>query len=487
MTQSPPLTRRRFLQRAAATSFASGLLSGSATFAQPRAQTLTIGRRTIEVMGRAASVYGITDSEGRSGLIMDQEDGFDVRLINDTKDETLLHWHGLTPAFELDGNILSQPLVPAGGTYDYQFDLPRSGTNWMHSHHGLHEASLMAAPLIVQSHVDRAADRQDVVMMLHDFSFTPPEELFAALVGEEGAIIGSGTAAMDHNMVRTPMAGMDHSQMQMGGAMQMDLNDISFDAFLANDRTLDDPEVVSVDNGGLVRLRIINAASSTNFWIDLGAVAGALVAVDGMDVRPVFGTVFEIAMAQRIDIELLVPAGGAVPVLAQREGDKARTGLILATPGAAITRIAGMADSEAGPVLTALERRLSALSPLPERRASRAMTLDLTGDMMGYIWGMNGLAFDARQPLDVASGERIEITFRNTTMMSHPMHLHGHHFQVVGLGQARLSGAMRDTVLVPSMDNVTIAFDTDNAGEWLLHCHNLYHMAAGMMTTVRYI
>lgn len=75
---------------------------------------------------------------------------------------------------------------------------------------------------------------------------------------------------------------------------------------------------------------------------------------------------------------------------------------------------------------------------------------------------------------------------KNLTMMLHPMHLHGDHFQVMGLGRGP-RGAMRDTVLGPAMDSVTTAFDADNLGNWPLHCHSLYHMTAGMMTTVRYV
>jgi FtsP/CotA-like multicopper oxidase with cupredoxin domain len=74
----------------------------------------------------------------------------------------------------------------------------------------------------------------------------------------------------------------------------------------------------------------------------------------------------------------------------------------------------------------------------------------------------------------------------NHSMMAHPMHLHGHHFQVVGINGRRLSGAMRDTVLVPPMGTVVVEFDADNPGRWLYHCHNLYHMAAGMMSEVVY-
>jgi FtsP/CotA-like multicopper oxidase with cupredoxin domain len=89
-------------------------------------------------------------------------------------------------------------------------------------------------------------------------------------------------------------------------------------------------------------------------------------------------------------------------------------------------------------------------------------------------------------PLIVRAGERVELTFEDRTTMAHPMRLHGHHFQVVAVGGERIKGAKRDTVLVPARGHVTVAFDADNPGIWALHCHNLYHIAAGMMTTVEY-
>ena len=346
--------------------------------------------------------------------------------------------------------------------------------------------------------------------MLHDFSFTPPEEILAGLMAG-GGHVGSGMTAgrmglvrggaMDHGSMggMGGMAGMDHGA-TAGGAMggmdhsgmgsmgSMDLNDVAFDAFLANDRTLDDPEVIAVERGAPVRLRIVNAAAATNFWIDLGGLGATLVAVDGMPVRPIAGARFEIAMAQRLDLEVTIPAdGAAVPVLAQREGDRRRTGLILAPAGATVRKVPDTAEREAPPVLLALERRLAAGEPLPAREVDRRLDVALTGGMEDYRWGLDGRAWGDHRPAEVSRGERVELTFRNETMMSHPMHLHGHHFQVVGLGGARLSGAMRDTVIVPAMEAVTIAFDADNPGDWPLHCHNLYHREAGMMTTLRYV
>ena len=508
-------TRRTFLATSSSTFLASLSLGAAVARAQtPQPQQLRVGTRTLDVRGRAATVLGITDARGRQGLEVFQSDGFNVQVSNGLAEATVIHWHGLTPPFAYDGSNVSQAVIQGGGSHDYQFDLVRAGTNWMHSHHGLQEANLMAAPLIVRADSEREIDRQDVTILLQDFSFTSPEEIFAGLRGGSIAPVGSGIAAMDMGMVRggdasmpamdhsqmdmsqpmagmdhgqmnmtQPMAGMDHSQMDMGA---MDLNDVTFDAYLANDRDLTDPEVVQVERGGRVRLRIINAASSTNFWVDLGTLNATLVAVDGMDVRPVFGRRFELAMAQRLDIDVQVPlSGGAFPILAQREGDRTRTGIILATQGAEITWLQNEAETIVAPVLLDLERQLSALTPLAERPVDRRFAVDLTGDMMSYVWGINGAAFGDHAPLDMGFGERVEIVLRNQTMMSHPMHLHGHHFQVVGLGQSRLRGAMRDTVIVPPMESVTIQFDADNAGEWPLHCHNAYHLEAGMMTTVR--
>jgi FtsP/CotA-like multicopper oxidase with cupredoxin domain len=284
------------------------------------------------------------------------------------------------------------------------------------------------------------------------------------------------------------MAAGAAGDMTMGG-MKMDLNDIEFDAYLANDRTLADPEVVRVEPGGRVRLRIINAAASTNFFLGLGGLEGELIAVDGLPVAPVRGRRFPIAIAQRLDIRLALPRGqGAYPVFAQREGDTARTAIILATPAARIERLADHGEHKAPALNLNLERRLAAVHPLDPRPADRTHDIDLTGGMMGYIWGLNGVAYGNHQPLELRQDERIEIRFRNKTMMAHPMHMHGVPFQVVEIGGERFAGAMRDTVLVPpNGGRVTVAFDAVNPGTWVMHCHNLYHMAAGMMTTLTYV
>ena len=112
--------------------------------------------------------------------------------------------------------------------------------------------------------------------------------------------------------------------------------------------------------------------------------------------------------------------------------------------------------------------------------------MELTGGMAPYVWSMDGKTWGEASPLRVVRGERVTIEMVNRSPMAHPMHLHGHHFQVVALDGQPLAGAVRDTVLVPLNGSVTIAFDADNPGRWPFHCHNLLHMATGMMTELVY-
>ncbi len=456
--------------------------------ARPPERTLSIVRRAIEVKGRPASVYGIVDEKGEPGLSLTAGAPFSVRLENDADTPTIVHWHGQTPPPTLDGveeTRYAQALAN-GEVHDYEFTA-RPGTHWMHSHTGLLEQSLLAAPLIVLSSEDAKLDAQDVTLILHDFSFRAPEELLAGLVGS------APMTSMDVGKAST-MGGMNMSsgQMDMGSSMQTmemsgaDLNDVAYDAFLANDRTLADPYVVRVERGGRVRLRVINGASATGFWIDFGDTDASLIATDGNPVLPFVGTRFPIAQAQRLDFLVSLKPGQVLPVFAQREGDIARTGIVLAAAGATVEKFDEQATSAAPPIDLSVEARLSASIGLSNRPADVRHAIELTGSMSPYSWTINGKTFADHLPLTVTAGQRVEFAIANRTMMAHPMHLHGHHFQLLAINATPLNGPMRDTLLVPPMASAVVAFDADNPGRWLFHCHNLYHMAVGMMTELVY-
>jgi len=466
---------------------------------------LAVVRRTIEVNGRAASVYGIQQQDGTPGLTLRAGDSFNVVLRNETAEPTSVHWHGLTPPWPSDG-VPDAPLPPiaAGSQRAFNFPVDDPGTYWMHAH-TLQEQQLLAAPLIVADADQAKRDEQEIVVLLHDFSFTTPQELLARLTQNRSTTasahamsrpVARSAGQMSHDVMTmddASMSGMEMPEsgtgqgsadgMQMrGSAMPMDLNDIDYDAYLANDRTLNDPEIVQVESSGRLRVRVINGATATAFTVDFGELEGTLIAVDGQPVQPVKGRRFPLSMGQRIDVRLQLPREPrAFPILALREGGRERAGIVLQAKGARVARLA-TTGSTRGPVLDlAIETQLRAARPLVSRRPNKSFDMALTGDMTAYRWGL-----EASPRIAVDRGDRAEVTLRNTSMMAHPMHLHGHHFQVVAIDGRRFPGAIRDTVLVPPGRSVTIAVDANNPGQWAFHCHHLYHMATGMMATFAY-
>jgi FtsP/CotA-like multicopper oxidase with cupredoxin domain len=432
------------------------------------APDLRIVSRVLDVKGKAAKVYGIFGPNGKTGLEMVLGQAFNFDLINEIDDKTLIHWHGLTPPTAQDGvPHLSSQLIDIGESRIYDFENTKAGTHWMHSHLGLQEQRMLAAPLIVHELQKQLFDEQEHVLMLHDFTFRDPQEIMAELRS------GGGEHAK-HNM-----KGVDHSNMTMAA-------DVAYDAMLANDRTLDDPEILRAEKGGHIRLRIINAAAATNMWIDLGELTGALIAVDGNTVFPVNGSRFPLAIAQRADIRIALPnTSGAWPILFQSEGTALRSGIIIHSGDAKIAKISD--QGEAGAALDfSLEAQLHSAAQVLKEPVSHSEIVLLTGGDEGYNWGFNGKAMMHDALFSVREGERVEVTMQNQTNMAHPMHLHGHYFKVVGLSGRQIDGAVRDTVLIPAGENVTIQFDANNPGTWAFHCHHLYHMNSGMMAAMGY-
>ncbi len=436
--------------------------------------------RSLEVNGKAASLMGLEQANGKQGLSFEVNRPFDVLLENKLPVPTAIHWHGLHPPNHQDGvPDLTQPVIAPNASYQYSFPVQPSGTHWMHSHQGLQEAFLLSAPLIVHDSSDKV-DEQEIILFLGDFSFTSPTEIYAKLRKPSAQ-----TMAMHGNMA----AGKTAKAMAMD---KPDANDVNYDAYLINDRTLADPEVVRVEKNGRVRLRIINGSSGTNFFVSLGDLNGELIATDGMPVNPVSGSRFPLAIAQRIDVRVQLPREGAFPILSFRENATERAGIILATPDASIKKLQAQNAAPAGLLTLDLESQLVAAEPLATKPIDQSYDLRLQGNMALYEWPINGVVFDVAHPrgqeaqVQVKRGQRIALRFINETGMSHPMHLHGHSFQVIAINGKSMNGALRDTVLVPPKTSVTVAFDANNPGIWYLHCHILWHLAAGMAVLVQY-
>jgi FtsP/CotA-like multicopper oxidase with cupredoxin domain len=486
---------------------AAGFLIGEAFAGTSDPVRLFVKEVPLKVMGKEVTVIAIEQADGTQGYFPEKADGFHVEVVNQLKVPTSIHWHGLILPNLMDGVpfVTQNPIAP-GKSFRYDFPLKQSGTYWMHSHYGLQEQLYNSAPLIIWTPEERAKADQQVVIMFSDFSFTPAEQIL------KGLKAGMQSTGMKENSPGKKMEGTASGKMSgnMRGSSPSEVLaqkwddqkerlvrttvkapeaeiDVKYDALLANRRAADDPEIISVNAGESVLLRLIAASSNQNFYVDTGGLEAELLAVDGKAVQPIKGNFFQLGVAQRLDLKVVIPKeGGAYPILAQGEGTKLLCGVVLTTQGVSVPKLSRTASVSTASLDNTQEKRLRAINPLSERSIARILPAALGGNMATYVWTINGGAYPNSNSLNIKSGDRVGIAFANSTNMGHPMHLHGHDFQVVEIDGEKVSGALRDTLMVPPGSKITVAFDADNAGVWPMHCHLLYHLDTGMFTVVKY-
>jgi CopA family copper-resistance protein len=249
----------------------------------------------------------------------------------------------------------------------------------------------------------------------------------AGMAGMDHSQMGmSGMAGMDHGqMGMSGMAGMDHSQMAAGGA-----------------------SMAGMDHGAMQ-----GGSGQAGGMAGMDHGSGGSMSMDMRDPKNAPG----------------VKMGPGVqtisPMPKDRSGEPPQ----------------GLEDLDHR-VLT--YRDLMALQPNPDVRApTRQLEIHLTGNMERYMWGFDGQKLsDPADPIPFRNGERVRVTLVNDTMMPHPIHLHGHFFELVtGHGD---HAPRKHTVNVPPGGKMTFDLTADAPGDWAFHCHNLYHMTAGMMRVV---
>lgn len=432
-----------------------------------------IVERDLVVNGRSSKVFELLDEEGSPIIKRTEGECFNVFLENQTTVPTTIHWHGLVLPVAEDGvAYVTQPPIPPGKSQSYNFEVVQAGSYWAHSHYGIEEQKLMAVPLIL---LPKKKDKmRDIILFMEDFSFRTPEEIWKTLRKD---FVASGKGPDWIPNLEPPKKA--HAP--------IDINDVEYDAYLTNRKTLEDPDIYQVKPGEKIRLRIINGSATSNFHVFMGELKGDVVAVDGEAVEPLPAEEFPIATAQRVDVIVTIPRkGGVFPVVSQEQGTKMLTGVVLTTEKGSPPKRSSTAKVSIGAITNHFEKLLRAKNPLAKRAVNRKLDVILEGNMKFYVWAINHLVWPNNQPLYVKEGERVEISFVNKTSMAHPMHLHGHVFQVVEIDGDRFSGAMRDTVLVMPNQTVKVIFDANNPGIWAMHCHILYHLWGGMFTVVQY-
>ena len=401
-----------------------------------------------------------------------------ARVVNRLPAPLTIHWHGLAIRNDMDGvpGVTQQAIKP-GRSFTYQFTVPDTpGTFFYHSHVGTQLDRGLYGPLIVDPPTGQSKQRE-VTLMLDDWidgTGTNPDQALAKLRQGMGGM--SGRSGMGGSVMGM---GMPSAQSPLGA----DTGDVQYPYYLINGRAPTAPETFAVKPGERIRVRLINAGSDSPFRVAFGGGRLTVIATDGFPVKPVTVDTLIIGMGERYDVLVTVPRSGAFPLVAAAEG-KTGEALAVLRSGPGPNPMADVKPTELdGKLLTYGELHATRADALPPGRPDVTYRIRLTGDMMSYRWGITAPSKDG-VTLPVRLGQRVRLVIDNETMMWHPIHLHGHTFQ---LDQGSQPGPRKDTVNVLPMSKVTIEFIADNPGQWALHCHNIYHAESGMLTILSYV
>ncbi|MCA1007651.1 multicopper oxidase family protein [Rhodococcus hoagii] len=501
------LSRRRFMMLAggvgaAAVTAACSSDTSASTAVGPSAAAVTAAEqarrtgtgRTVPVALRARpdriDLGGVVvDTWAYDGRVPGPEirvrrgDVLSVDFANELPEESSVHWHGIALRNDMDGvPDLTQSAVRSGDSFRYEFSVPDAGTHWFHPHVGMQLDRGLYAPLIVENPDDGRDYDLEAVLVLDDWldgvSGTPDERL--ETLRRDGMPGMGGMSGMDHGSMGGMGMGMGSDPANPLGS---DTGDVTYPYYLINGRTALDPITVAGRPGQRIRLRIVNAAADTAFRVAVGGHSMTVTHSDGYPVDPLEARSLLIGMGERFDVTVTL-GDGAFPIVASAEGKDGQALAVLRTGGGAAPG-AGVRPAEltVNPV-TGAQLRAPADVRLSTREPDRTHDLVLGMEMSGYTWTINGETYADHTPLEISEGERVRLRFVNNTMMFHPMHVHGHTYQVVDRSGA---GARKDTSLVLPGQTVEVDLDANNPGQWMVHCHNLYHGEAGMMTVLSYV
>lgn len=469
-------------------------------FQRPRNRetvVLEITTAPITVLGKSVVRGCIRQLNGQRGYTISQAKGVDLEVINRLTVPSTVHWHGLILPNAMDGvAFVTQPPIPPGQSQRVHFPLVQNGTFWMHSHYGLQIQSYVAEPFVILDQEQELWADRTVTVMLRDFSFTPASQILDNVIAGE---LGGGTAMSKQladfawDKPRLLLSQQWDSARQRFGWKREEGNlmmapDVVYDALLANERSLDAPEIIDVLPGETVVIRWIAGSAFTNFFLDLGDLEGELLRTDANPVESINGSVFQLATAQRLTIRIKVPEEpGVFPLLALAERSNLRCGVVLrSNPKLSVPDLAPQTDQWTGRLDFTQDRQLRAQRPLKARAADNTIPIALTGPVPKYTWGLNDRIYPYKEPYWVEEGQRVEMVISNSTPMGHPMHLHGHEFQIIEIDGEPVAGSFRDTVYIPKGGTCRIAFDAIYPGVWAFHCHISYHDARGMFNVVAY-
>ncbi len=385
-----------------------------------------------------------------------------IDVTNRTSNTDIVHWHGLAIGTVPDGALEEgSPAIPPGKTLRYSFTPKPAGTRWYHSHAmAMDDLSLAGYTgqfgfLLVEGRAPTPRYDREVNLAVHHWA-----PYFAPMV--------EATRAQTANRPQT--AG----------------SDVAYKYATLNAHMLGAGEPVRVRKGEHVLMRLLNASATENVLLALPGHAFRIIAMDGHSVpNPgTVGTVF-LAAGERVDAIVEMNTLGVWVLGSTNKAERAKgLGVVIeyaGSTGPPVWRDPAPAEWD--------YTQFARADAVPEPEEMFTLTFRDAGALDGSrfdTWTINGDAWPNVKPMMVERGKRYRMLFRNASGDPHPMHLHRHSFEVVRIGDRRISGLRKDVINVLPLQTVAVDFLADNPGDALLHCHQQLHMDYGFMQIVKY-
>jgi len=401
--------------------------------------------------GRTIEAWGFNKQVPGPVLKANVGDTLVIRVTNNLKEPTMIHWHGLRIPASMDGTGATQKPIEPGEVFEYRFVVPDAGTFWYHSHFNetVQLERGMYGALIVEDIIDPVSDGEKV-FMIDDMKLNPANKFT-----KPGWFVPRIIERHD---------GREGNTLLINGK---------------------ENSMIDIHAGQTERWRFINSSSARYFMLSLEGKEFKIIGTDGgLLEHPRTVTEVLITPGERIDIAAgPFNEGESFPI--ESLGYNRSTYLTAKRQTFATINV-----GERKPSIAFIPETLRRIEPLAKQDGVITRKVKLSVGP-SFKDGMDFLVNDDihvnDKPVKVGELQIWEVS--NTSLMDHPFHLHGFFFQVIEEnGKAPEYMAWKDTVNLPPRSKIKIAWTPDNRpGTWMYHCHILEHHAAGMMATFNVI
>lgn len=489
-------------------------LSGYVTAQKTVRYDLYISDTTVNFSGKPKMAMAVNGQIPGPALTFTEGDTAAVYVHNMMHMETAIHWHGVFLPNQMDGvPYLTQMPIKAHSTYLYKFPIIQNGTYWYHSHSMLQEQSGLYGALIFNKKNEPSIPAIPVV--LSDWTDMNPDEVNRYLhnANDWFAIQKRTTQSYAEAIKKGYLKTKITNEWKRMNAM--DVSDVYYNNFLTNGKIINEQSQFKA--GDKVKLRIVNGGASTYFWLTYSGSKITVVANDGNDVQPVEVDRLLISPSETYDLIVTIPENKSYEFLSTAEDRTKSTSMWLgrgvkvpAEPLGKLKYFEGMKmmngmmkmNGDMEPMGMKMSNQKMDMNNVmyPENvrklvtlnygmlKATEKTTLrkgkekllkfELTGNMNRYVWTLDNKTVSETDKILIKKGENVKIILYNNSMMRHPMHLHGHDFRVLN-GQGEYA-PLKNVLDIMPMETDTIEFAATESGDWMFHCHILYHMMSGM-------